>query len=737
MAKPGDWVGACIEQELREVIAWKHEIKNPPKVKRDPGSRFSDDGSNFRSIIVSLNLETQPNVQISKVLHAKDPVTILVTDGFTQVRARLSEAAVTTLETELGEKIDHTTKGDVFAIKEAAIISTPYGPSDEHVQLSITGIEYLYHLRKPLGQPKPAEEREEVQKLIEQITSLRHQQYAGLDEGNRSPPHSPAWSRRADVGRDNQTRRDGRKTTAPRSQQAVADLHSSPQTRTQQSPNTQLGVATQVPTRRKPAGPSLSEDGFELADGANLDRPLQAGFAAAKRRPSSSSQQQPAPPDVTGAKLLNLLKRETDAQQTSSHRPPPPPPRSPSPRRPSPAPARVQSTSKDASPKAPVQPEPQQVNSSPHAPRAQASPKKKSPGVIVAPEPVSASSAIHSTSRTHVSGEPPSRDYSRRKIPRDQQKLLDQPSSWLPSLPGRKFPHPNVPIELLTRWNAQVATCDQSDGQVQSPHVELGAQMETEPPIDKRLSAEGSDSSSLGSESPSEDEEFSASQWPPSPVQKRPVLPPDSTMASNMKSSPIQQRTALPPDSSNEESSRPSSSHQMPSSRRSQHRQNSPPARAVHPLPKKPDWVSPNRNPYNPHNPSPSQRVQKQYAKFSEQAQNSSPVHKGSSQQQLERASGSSINHSPLASQTNPAGHLSIRSSLSTPQSSPTTARQSEPPPHTTPASVVKATQLNIIEDDDGMEMEISVPRSLERDPALEHRKRRSEHFKNAQRREW
>ncbi|CAD0093791.1 unnamed protein product, partial [Aureobasidium mustum] len=41
--------------------------------------------------------------------------------------------------------------------------------------------------------------------------------------------------------------------------------------------------------------------------------------------------------------------------------------------------------------------------------------------------------------------------YARRHIPGNQRKLLDKHSSWWPPRPGTTFPHPNVPVEVLTK----------------------------------------------------------------------------------------------------------------------------------------------------------------------------------------------------------------------------------------------------------------------------------------------
>ena len=70
---------------------------------------------------------------------------------------------------------------------------------------------------------------------------------------------------------------------------------------------------------------------------------------------------------------------------------------------------------------------------------------------------------IHWPSQDTPPAKTSQRDYARRRIPRDQQTLLDEASSWLPALPGKTFPQPNVPIELLKRWNAQVSAQAQGD----------------------------------------------------------------------------------------------------------------------------------------------------------------------------------------------------------------------------------------------------------------------------------
>ena len=62
MAKPTDWVGPFVERELAAVIDWHKNNKG-----RSRESRFSDDGSNFRSTARNFSLSDEPLVQITEV----------------------------------------------------------------------------------------------------------------------------------------------------------------------------------------------------------------------------------------------------------------------------------------------------------------------------------------------------------------------------------------------------------------------------------------------------------------------------------------------------------------------------------------------------------------------------------------------------------------------------------------------------------------------------------------------
>ena len=788
MAKPKEWLGSFIENELREAIAWKQDVKKVPKVKEDPETRFSDDGSNFRSAIQGSDLPESPHVQVAKVILKSDAVTIVITDGFTSVRARLSQAALATLEAEIEDKIDLETIGDLFAIREATVIGTPYGPSDEHVEVAINDIEYLYHLRKPVGKPQPIEERREVQHLIEEITELRRQQYAGADEAHRLSPDPLSVDAGPGAAQDKDT---------PKSQRSVSRFRSSPNT--QQSPNTQPAVATQLPVSRKARGPSLSKDGFEIAGGANLDRPMQAGFTTSTRRLSSSSVKKPVVTDANSARLLSLLGKRKAEEALPPRAPPPAPSASPpatehSPRSdPAPAPKGRKEILRDA----PLSHSPAAKHSAmPSSAPIAEKPRSLQITTVETSDPASKPKA---TPQQNSSSNPPPREYSRKRIPRDQLNLLDQASSWLPSLPGRQFPHPNVPIELLTQWNAHVAAGDKTIASAKPTSADEVEQPAEHTTIEQNnTTVISSDSSS--SESLSEDEEeFGESQWPPSqppssPAQKKPMLPPDSTMGTSAGPSPGRRRWQLPPDSSDETSAKrkpvengqpaagippnisnrntprpvshqsqnavedsprrlngssqkPPSSHQSEPSPRADSDKSS--SRTPHPLPDKPHWITPRRQVSGGGGFTRSQQAQRALSHLNSQTHGLSPSQKPSNQGQIGVGQRGSPQFSPLSLQQGRQESLPVRSNPSTPKdsrrselksnvptdSTPTTEPPKEMPIRATPASVVKATQIE--QPDDNDEMEMSVPRSLGQDPAVAHRKRRSDHFKLAQREDW
>lgn len=67
----GPWLGRLIEAELDNVIAWKKFIKAEPDAGALVSSRFSDNGSNLRSVVTSPLLNSESKLQFLEVcLHS-------------------------------------------------------------------------------------------------------------------------------------------------------------------------------------------------------------------------------------------------------------------------------------------------------------------------------------------------------------------------------------------------------------------------------------------------------------------------------------------------------------------------------------------------------------------------------------------------------------------------------------------------------------------------------------------
>ena len=505
MAKPVDWIGPFVEGEVALVIAWCYRNRDAQNGSDIIGSRFDDDHSNFRSTVNSSTLPWEPLAQISQVVSCKDPIVIIITDGYTQIKAKLSDSAVRTLESEMEEKIALGMKGDVFAIKETVVASTPYGPADEHIQLEIQEIEYKYHLRKSLGQSTSIQERREAGRLLTEIVEIRLQQYAKPED------HAEPESTRANaiataiVGA---SRSSGQNLTneshSPQSQRS--QLPSSPAAFTQQSSGTQPAVATQMPTwRKRKAPPTLEEDGFEMKQGNNLARPYGPGRTQPTTRPSPDKRRH-FDTDRTGETLRRLLRKETSdmqQQQQTSVGPP----------------IDLTSQSSDESPR----------SSPPAAPTV-----PDISGGVEQMSIVRAEQTLEPTGGQSVQGDnsqllPALPKYGSRRIPPDQRKLLEKQDSWVPSLPGKQLPHPNVPIQLLGQWHDQPSPVDNDDANIEDD------------------AAEGAMDTSEASSESSEDDEL---DWEATPSQKRPQLPPDSSTATGENATPLGNRAQRLPDSS-------------------------------------------------------------------------------------------------------------------------------------------------------------------------------------------
>ncbi|KAK5700571.1 hypothetical protein LTR97_005088 [Elasticomyces elasticus] len=251
-------------------------------------------------------------------------------------------------------------------------------------------------------------------------------------------------------------------------------------------------VASPAPVRRKRLAPSLSKEGYEVEEGVNLARPA---APLQDHRTNNVSHQKPAAIGGKGAALLSLLggPRAAPAEMARSDVDIPKVAR----------PTREQRTAEASA---------QVMEGTPKVSPQQATPRQS----------------------TRV-------PYGRRRIPENQQRLLDSKDSWFPPLPGRRFPAPNVPMELLTLWNAQASQPPPSET---TEATQAGAEEASKNKV--ILISSSDESSEVSSEESSEAEEISPSQWPPSQPTKGEMLPPDSTLGSRLSGQSVASPQKLP-----------------------------------------------------------------------------------------------------------------------------------------------------------------------------------------------
>jgi hypothetical protein len=319
--------------------------------------------------------------------------------------------------------------------------------------------------------------------------------------------------------------------------------------------------------------------------------------------------------------------------------------------------------------------------------------------------------------------------------------LLDQQCSWLPSLPGKSFPHPNVPVAVLKQWNAAAAAS------AAAPPINAGMSEPTSHARDENARTDGqkdgsqpsgeSDSESSSSSEP-DDESPPLSGWLEESSQppRRDELPPDSTMDNTANASPLlnNNRTLLPPDSSNESSGKVHETNERRSSA----------PRMPNALPQKPYWLSSQQNSELDHGqdssnqdyPS-SQALNLHTEAVTRRASlprspNAIPASSRPAQPSHTLDGSADNEQHSLQSERSPPAAVATVSAVATPYKAQQLKHAQRTSSHTSPPSVIKATPVNnaaAIED----ELELSVPRTFkDEDPAIEHHRRRREHFAEA-----
>jgi hypothetical protein len=719
MAKPLDWLGKVIEDELKAVVQWRKASKNI----YDEESRFEDDGSNLRSTMRTTDWPPESIVQITEIVSCRTPLIVVITDGYTQIKAKLFEKAIRTLESEIGQKIDLETTNDVFAIRHATVASTPYGPKDEHVQLEIHGVAYKYHLRKSLGSKFLIPQRREVARMLDEITEIRRQQYV-LPESSAEREFargSPVAAATAGASRD-ASHRTTDEDHRPQSQQSMSQIQSPSLSSKQQSSSTQNPIATQLPSSRKRKAPSFHEDGLEILQGNNLARPHGPNFSVPSTGAPSSKRRLSDNRD----KLLGLLKSKPQA--TMMKQPPTAVPGhsvgiDAQPAQSSPS---ISAPSAFCEHSAEVEAHPGQ--SSPPTPAVEPGARKSGEQMsldVIEEVPKHAASRLFSQPHVPTFSDP--QNYNCKRIEPSQRTLLEKPDSWIPPLPGKQFPEPNIPIQLLTDWHDQPRV------------IPAAAELRRPGSVKEAHTAEASlhhDSDSGSDVSDTSDEELPWSQSSSqSKLPKHPVLPPDSSMEHDIRSPHSASRTYYPPESP-----------QATLSERAALPPDSSMGSSLHSTPLK----KPIDNGSNLSNTT----TQNQRRSL-QNSDTSNPAHAPSSI--AIRHHYSSSNSQPSAS---PTQSQQLNFELSSPvqekvHQTPAKVRHLSRPP--TSAGIVNPTQLA----DDDIEMEESVPRelgrstqqrvkptaqlsveqsaesSLEQDPGIVHHKNRSDFFRRLQREEW
>ncbi|KAI7281163.1 hypothetical protein KC345_g4286 [Hortaea werneckii] len=516
------WLGDLVERELNAVIEWHKATQNAPKIKRDPDSRFRDDGSNFRSAVQSPPFTLDSKVQILEVICLSPSPLLRLSDGDVSVKAKLSNTAVSVIEDELEEPLSTDMKGDVISITSINVVSTPYGPADGCLQLEVEKLQYLYHLRKTVGTPDAIGQRRNVSTLLEVISAIRAQQYT--DGSPTDAPFQRPHSRE--------------KSIVPRSQAVAEPAHydtgapeaqldeggSQPESlanssaKTQTSPEihslkTQQAFATQAkaPLKKARKGPSLGKEGYEMAGGVNLAKPLGLALGIDKNTTPSPPRSIRAESSTTNtAQLLGLFGGGPKAPSRASN------------------PKELIEIDVEAND--------HQVP--PAIPRVERLETTDHEALHDSQRSVKRCRLSAQNSETRI-------EYARRRIPTQQQSLLDRKESWYPSVPGQVFPVPNVPIELLKAWD--LAARDTRAQSKEASHERDLEHVGKVAPIVERNDHDGAGSALFHvrdgedmdiSTSSSSEEELSESQWPASqPTStrdmssppKRSTLPPDST----------------------------------------------------------------------------------------------------------------------------------------------------------------------------------------------------------------
>lgn len=483
-------------------------------------------------------------MQLIEVLGAPSlsGVQVVLSDGHTELKARLSSSVVDILEAELDEKLGPETTNDVFRLRRFTVCFTAVGPEDEWIQLTVDEIEYLYHRRRNIGQPTPVEQDSSIRLLItDRLASLIGYVSEAKDFGHDLQSQGP--------GSD--------------AESVSVDVQRSSPPPTQSSRPLQRPLRKAAAVLRKESQPkhTLESDGFEIRSGVNLQGPVQPsrvdllGLLKRQSEPDVVAETPSRPIDRNGnirghdlsarasaSDVASLVcsPQRTDVDNGSQRSEP----RRSSPlhkdvQEPTYPPTKMSATNSFRS-------GPSQTNIA-GSNTVQRDPERFS--YSRSPSPVARSNVLKEAKSLRSTRDKPHVPYGRRKIPANQRTLLNEKTSWLPPLPGHSFPKPNVPIELLKKWNSAslapqgrktTASARVNGASSQDVRSSQGSQPQVSEP--ERIQAS---SKSTSDDTEEADEVIIWSQSPPRP-QPRPALPPDSPIGSVVRGTPDDLEVAPP-----------------------------------------------------------------------------------------------------------------------------------------------------------------------------------------------
>lgn len=478
-----------------------------------------------------------------------------MSDGDASVLVVLSDSAWDAYDKGIAEERgDEPRKGDLLVCKRLVLVSTPWGPIEERITFRVEELEYAGNIRITIGKPTSLLQRNPIVTLRERIENLALKDHPmdeaeeGSDDGNDeeikeetsvvSAPSGQTDSG-ASIDVEMETVIDTTMNVLPgvvtapslnpydaqTEEQGVTGASASLPTHTspvvsgssaQFQIDTQINVeATQAqappPQTRKPIrrnrggySNSMGREGFETSRGDNLTGP-QAPTLRVDHRQGFAPAQPPEEVKPTGDKLLELMSKKPGQQ----------------PRHRSPEPSAPVSAQQEVAVEEVVVETPAKKKAIATTITSEdRAPKPAQPHAVVSGGTQGKRRRPSPTSLESKSA--PRRIY---RIPRDQQALLDDQSSWLPPAPGHEFPHPNVPVKLLKLWN-QKAELDTGSPSQPSP-IALIERSSGEKSVEElQLEAQADESESASDEPMSEDE----IPWSQSPSRNQ-VLPPDSSAA--------------------------------------------------------------------------------------------------------------------------------------------------------------------------------------------------------------